>query len=602
MSFVLSNFPNFHQDAKPFAHNADFKFITTSNELKHQDFDFILEGYLRYQNSIITKENQSELAVCWHLPEEYSGSYSYCLILKNKLIIANDCIGFYPLYYYKKDKFLSISNNLIELQKIIKTDIDEVGKYQRVYAHEYSEIGSRTLLKGVKRLLPGEKISFDLNNNSLKKEYDNRLYQNMKPNTTHSQDLEAYWDRFKKEVDFIENHSDQPTNIALSGGMDSRILIGAMTPKTNSKAYTYGSDENYETQVAKKVALSVGFDFKSSFKYKNQFPDYDILKTSIKKVGPPFLMSWYDVFDLAPEQRETFLIGDMCEALPGRNIKKFSGKSTRKNNFIKHFVLNQDYVFTKATAENFKTWKELILKKYLTRLKKTEHGGFKDSSNMIQETKKDLEDLFSRIEAHQLSFAELYDELFAWYTHARIPMGRQILHCNERFFAYSPTMGTYILIATSNIHPNQRLNNRFMNKLFKQIPCLKKLNKIPVSQMPFISRNTPAIIQFFVWGVRSEIDQLLIKRLMKSKNTNRRYRLFKSLNWVKVYQYDKMKETIDDYFENNHIPDDKLKYIKQLALDRKNLESWPRANFDIMAQAVLNIELTELNISLNPKV
>jgi len=57
----------------------------------------ILDGYLRYQNSIIIDENQDELINTRPFHENYSCSYSFCLILKDKIIIANDCIGVYPL-------------------------------------------------------------------------------------------------------------------------------------------------------------------------------------------------------------------------------------------------------------------------------------------------------------------------------------------------------------------------------------------------------------------------------------------------------------------------------------------------------------------------
>ena len=592
MSYVITNRSVSNTKYQKNANNKDFKFKTTDGQSMYLNSRLFLDGFIAYNNSIIVENNLSDLANFWPLPDDYSGSYSFCLVSKEKLVIANDCIGLYPLYYYIENKSITVSNNLYELQKNIRVNIDIVGKYQRLNAPEYSEIGNRTILKDVKRLLPGEKITYDLLEDDIYKEYDNRLYNNIKPNKSKKKDVRDYWNTFKKEVNLIENMGEKPVNIALSGGMDSRILIGAMSPDKNSKAFTYGSEDFYEVKIAKKLALKLGFKFRSSFRFKNQFPEYRKLNTTIKKVGAPYVMSWYDIFDIAPQKRETILLGDMCEALPARNIKKFSSRSSRVNNFIKNFILNKDYQLTKTSKEKFEIWKNSITDKYTSQMRKSRSEGL---SFVIAQTKIDLEQVFSRIDAHQLPFSELYDELFSWYTHSRIPMGKQILHCNERFFAYAPAMSTSLLIATSNLHPNQRLNYRFMNKLFKQIPKLNKLNNIPVNQVPLLSRNSPDFLQFLVWGLRSKIDQILINRLMKHKNINMRYRLFKSLNWVLVYQNDNMIKTIDTYFLDNQLPESQVLSAKQIALNRKKLKSWPLANNDIMSLAVLNIELTELN-------
>ena len=39
---------------------------------------------------------------------------------------------------------------------------DDVGIIQKLYGHEMVNIGSRTILKGVKRLLPGELIQIEI--------------------------------------------------------------------------------------------------------------------------------------------------------------------------------------------------------------------------------------------------------------------------------------------------------------------------------------------------------------------------------------------------------------------------------------------------------
>src|SRR5690606_27345170 len=85
---------------------------------------------------------------------------------------------------------------------------------------------------------------------------------------------------------------------------------------------------------------------------------------------------------------------------------------------------------------------------------------------LVQSLEADLQDLFERIEDHQLPFEELYDELFSWYTYTRLRLAKQLLVANSRFEAYSPAMSIQMLRKTSSLHPNLRLNYRFARKLF----------------------------------------------------------------------------------------------------------------------------------------
>jgi len=591
MGYIVSTNKNHLIKPNAIKHNTKIYYTLTQKNLKKNSGIF-LEGYLRAGKHNISEKNISTLIKDWPLPERYSGSYAFTVVSEDKIILANDCIGIYPLYYYLKNGEFTTSNSLFELQKALKLEIDEVGKAQRLFAPENSEIGSRTILKDLKRLLPGEKITFNIKTNTIQKSYDNRLYAKMHHNIDREQIL-SYWKLLQDEIQYIENLNETTTDIALSGGLDSRILIGAMTSNSNTIAYHYGKPEYYETKVAKKIADCCGIQFKSEMDHANQFPLKEDLEHTIKTVGTIYSMNFYNIFNIAKPHKTNLIIGDMCEALHGRNIKAFSSRKKRIKNYFKHYLLNRPYSFTPATKKRFRDWKKAKIKNY---------WNYIQTESLIKETKfkienyreqinSDLDKIFKRVEDHQLPYIELYDELFTWFTHSRIPMGRQITHCNERFYAYAPTMSSAILIATSNIHPNLRLNYRFQNELFKYIKPFRKLNSIPTNQVPIVSKNAPDFLQFLIWGIRSTTDQIFIKRILKTKNPSHRYRLFKSLNWVEVYQNKFMDKRLKSYFEKQNISKDVIQASMNLALNRKNLNAWPLANYDIMSIAILNLEI-----------
>ncbi|UJH92501.1 hypothetical protein LZ575_08445 [Antarcticibacterium sp. 1MA-6-2] len=52
-------------------------------------------------------------------------------------------------------------------------EFDEAGIVQRSLGPEYSTLGSRTILKGCKRLLPGEYLRYSFKGERLQQKFDN---------------------------------------------------------------------------------------------------------------------------------------------------------------------------------------------------------------------------------------------------------------------------------------------------------------------------------------------------------------------------------------------------------------------------------------------
>jgi hypothetical protein len=604
MNFLVTNFQSKSVKLNKFKETGFFFFNEYDERFVLEDTHlFYLKGYLLKDKepltSKFTNELNNTLGEKWPYPDHFSGSFGLCFIYKkNEVTIANDCIGFYPIYFYYDKETLAISNNLTLIQSVLKCQIDEIGLFQRKHAPEYSALGRRTMLKGVKRLLPGEKITFDILKKNFSSFFDNRLYGDIKSSNINNLFITEFWKNYEAEVIGASKLNEKPINIALSGGMDSRLVLGAMSNK-KSKAFTYGENDSYEVKISKRLSRVKNIKFISKFDKKNYFPSKEELIKTIAKSGPPSVMSFFDILDLAPEKREILLFGDMCESLPARNIKKFSSRKSRQKNFINNFILNKAYKLTKSNSKDFLKWKNAKIETFKKKLiKNTKSYNIIDLDELIDYTLNDLISIIKRVEEHDIRYTELYDELFSWYTHARIPMSKQILHCDSSFYALSPSMGSDVLIRTSNIHPNDRLNYRLMNKLFKKIDKLHELNYIPTSQSPLISRNSPEVFQFMIWGLRSKSDQFLIKRLMKNKNPKLRYRVFKSLNWVDIYQQENLENRIREYFKNNLLGTEYLNSVLNKTINRKNLNSWPLTNIDIMAISILNLEL-DILVSLN---
>lgn len=559
-----------------------------------------IDGYIRdfgFEAKDVASQTENAIQFIteqWPVLDSISGSFSCAIIddIKEEIILCNDSIGIYPLYYLIKDDQFYISNSLIWLGAASGAAIDSIGLFQRTYCPEFANIGSRTLLENTKRLLPGEWIKFNKSGELLAQKYDNGLYQNIS-NTKSSFD---YWENLKRELSYCVA-GEKNLHIALSGGMDSRLIIGGLPKEKQLFCHTYGQDNYYETLISKHIAKLYDAEFKSYSQPELYFPTKEILEKYTIETEAIYLNSWLEILEAQEKKkREIMLLGDMTESLQGRNLP------IKKNwkNFKKYYLRGKEYPFRENTKEVFNQWKDNIIGNYTKLVSQTHINrlNIEQSEERIREgIINDLNELFVRIEQHDLPYVELVSEIFSWFTHARIPMGKQILILDSQFKSYCVPMSVQILRLTSNLHPNLRINGRFIKSLFSSVKELKLVGGVPTSQIPYVPFNTPDFLKVPIWFLRSELDDFLIKRLMKSGDPKKRYRVLKSFNWVEVYQQPQIESNLRSYFEKNYLGEAYTNAVIEGALARRDLKQWPLSNINIINAAALNTELAILDLT-----
>lgn len=579
-----------------------FRMITEKGTFldRRDGLTIFTDGYIRNfdfeaQDVAFQTENAIQLIrEQWPVPDSITGSFACTIIdeIKEEIILCNDSIGIYPLYHLIKDDEFFISNSLIWLGAVSKTEIDQIGLFQRTYCPEFSNIGSRTLLKNAKRLLPGEWIKFNKSGELLAQKFDNELYQNISITMSPFE----YWKKFKKEM-FYCGAEEESLHIALSGGMDSRLIIGGLPKKKKLICHTYGKDNYYETLIAKRIAELHDAKFRNYSQPEMNFPTKEILDKYTIETEAIYLNNWLEILEAQENKnREIMLLGDMTESLQGRNLP------INKNwkNFKQYYLRREAYPFKENSKEVFNHWKGNIIKNYTKLISQTHINrlNIEQTEEQIREgILNDLNDLFMRIEQHNLPYLELVSELFSWFTHARIPMGKQILILNSQFKSYCVPMSIQVLRMTSNLHPNLRLNGRYIKSLFSSVKELIPAGSIPTSQIPYVPFNAPDVLKVPIWFMRSGFDDYLIKRLMKSGNPGKRYRVLKSFNWVEVYQHPHFEKNLRSYFNHAHLGIEYTNGVIEGALARRDLKQWPLSNINIINAAALNAELAIIDSS-----
>ncbi len=209
---------------------------------------------------------QTDTEVIVHLYEEYGDDFSskmrgmFAIALwderQKKLILSRDRVGIKPLYYYLTKDTLTFGSEIkaILADPTVPRDIDLSGI--NLLMSYYFIPGNKTLLAGIKKLLPGHYL----------------VVKNGKCSDT------QYWDlsfsKTRKHISFetakkeviellrksVCDHmiSDVPVGFLLSGGVDSTALLSFAVEETDKKisSFTIGFESDKFADERKYAALA----------------------------------------------------------------------------------------------------------------------------------------------------------------------------------------------------------------------------------------------------------------------------------------------------------------------------------------------------------
>lgn len=557
------------------------------NSVNYDDLQSFEPHLERFFNTIFTD--------VWPiLDDKYTGCFSGILFDKtdHNLKLFNDAIGMYPIYF-RIDRFsITGSTNIAVLSRALRCSIDLAGVLQTITGPEYSNYGRRTIVTGVQRLLPGELMCFS-SPSAAHSKYDNSLYQDDSETNPSLEILSStIWQCVKEDIRACIGETPK-VNVCMSGGWDSRLMISALADHHKLQFFTWATSEDaYEVTLARKCAEIVDAHFDYCDLKEHWFPTDVELRRNVLYTASAYNPAPFSVLVRARPDfpKEVIIMGDMYEAIVGRNLKTLTSRDARKRNYIRRLT-GRKIGLAPANQEVFESWARALevslLKQQLTGLTllKEEVASGIDESEFRHELQKDIADLVKRIGDHDISYAASYQELFGWYTHGRTNMARQILMLGERFFSLGPTMSFRSLREISNINPLIRANGYLLDAILR-LPELRPLAKLPSANIPFVPSHYPRIVKDAVWGGRFLIDSLLTKRVLSRRTQSTRRRLLKSDDLIRLYRSPVSQTRADSWFSDQIIR--KEPFIERIQ-KRASLEEHPLVNFDIVGAANTSI-------------
>lgn len=530
----------------------------------------------------------------WALAGGWTGNFAaaaYCRA-KDEITLCNDIIGHLPLYYTDTAKGFAGGTSLIVLSRGLNCETDPVGVLQRITV-PFCNYGRRTLLKNVCRLLPGERLKWTPKNTDKIHEYDNSLCSELI-------DLEVgkaarmVWDCLRDEISTVTGDG-KPFAVAMSGGWDSRLVLGGVRQNGSSiTCLTYGGEDHYETRIARRCAEAVGASHECFPIEDNYFPPLGQIEKLIKETESGNYFEWFGIIEKAKSNgvKIPLLLGDLCESIDGRYMTTFSTRKARINSFLSGLA-GAGETFRPANAAAFQKWRDNKRNEITTALLaklpqlSAELSDSLTKEQFEREIEADLDLSFARVRDHEPLFEAMYDELFIWFHRIRFLLGNQITWLSAAFRPVSPGLSMRFLRLITSIHPKLRVRKRLMNALIR-LPEFDRLARIPSAQIPFLNSRAPDLIKDVFWGTRFGLDQFLIRRSLRTKNANNRQRVLRSLDYVKEYRRENSRVNVESWFSGKYIKsDDYLRIFEE----RAALNAWTLINVDIAAPANVSIIL-----------
>ena len=229
-------------------------------------------GYEEKRQRLIDKHKfvfgNNDAEFCLHAYEEWGAEFvnrlngSFIIVIcdfrKEEVVIINDRYGLRPLY-------IALNNNRLLFSSEAKGILQD-GAFKRELNEEAvadffafgKMFGNKTFFKGIEVLPPASIFTYDGNSISMEKYWDFSYEQDY--NLSEDEVVDQLVESFKKAVEIRMQDKKLRYGIALSGGLDSRCVLGAIQKGRRKEmvSFMFGVPYSYESKITQAVSSIAG--------------------------------------------------------------------------------------------------------------------------------------------------------------------------------------------------------------------------------------------------------------------------------------------------------------------------------------------------------
>ena len=323
----------------------------------------------KYKNSFTPRTNCDTEILAWGLDkfghkfiDEIDSMHAFVFYNKSKqeLMLSTDHLAIKPLYYATQNENIIFSSEIKNMLPHVKYSNIISKEGMACYQWCGMNILDQTLFNKIKKLIPGETITYDLYNKKIK----NKIYCRIIPKSNNKFSASEFRQQVRKTVK-MTSIGIRDFGIFLSGGLDSSIIAYEMN-KINSKTKTFTNrfkttDEkidrgyNSDANVAKLLAEQEHFNHTEVLITPDTLTSYwekCVESNEECNLNPNNFVYWYTNYFMKQNGVTITLAGDMGDELLTGYNKHFQFVSKYK---IKNADQFMDFFKTLNSASPFHT-------------------------------------------------------------------------------------------------------------------------------------------------------------------------------------------------------------------------------------------------------
>lgn len=260
----------------------------------------------------------------------------------HELFLCRDRMGVKPLYYHLTGETLLFAS---EPKSIFATGIIPEIDQQQIpeWLLQRFVSGENTLLKGVKKLLPGHFVYVKLNG-----AFNPRRWYNLSERIQNHHNINSPEEWFEETFHSSVKYrmvADVPVGVLLSGGLDSSSVTASLKHSgyNNIKTFNIGfrNYEHDESKIAKQFADSLNFPFHSIYLEGNDLEQ--ALKTTTIAHDEPLVHfndpQIYAISNYAQKHVKVLLSGEGSDELMGGYVRYKTFRYLKQKSLLK-LILN----------------------------------------------------------------------------------------------------------------------------------------------------------------------------------------------------------------------------------------------------------------------
>ena len=220
-----------------------------------------------------------------------------------KVYLFTDQLGIKPLYFWQNGQQIGWASELKTLLALPKFDIAIDSRAIDAMLDLGTMPSALTWFKNVELLTSSTLLEIDLTTQNVKRDYYWRWADWQQQAISFAEAKEQLIELLQEAVQ-KRLHGEKSISVALSGGIDSRVLLANSYQHRPIEAFTFGKENSLDVQIAREVARKTGISYQflelerenwlkgrfwSIWKTDGMMPlnhlHYSVLQPKIKKLG-----------------------------------------------------------------------------------------------------------------------------------------------------------------------------------------------------------------------------------------------------------------------------------------------------------------------------